>query len=173
LKYFIAGIERCGTTSLEKILSQEGHDIIRMEWLYCFADVANWIKLTFPDYQVVLIKRDPVERCFSDYTYAIINNQIPQHISYLEAIEKFPRFIQGSYYEKWIEQFDNPKIFELENLKENQVCLNSSNKRQMTLQENQKTLELIEKNKDVFYQRNWDSVRYENMISSSGFKRYE
>jgi len=152
LKYHILGIEKCGTTSLEEKLKSQGHDVVRHEWAYCFENVKEWHVAHYPDYLPTFILRNPVERCFSDYQYAIKQKQIP-NISYEEALIKYPRFAQGSSYSKWLKPFENNiKVLELESLTMNH--LNKNSYRDMTVSEIISTINAISNADKTDYSRN-------------------
>ncbi len=150
MKYHILGIERSGTTSLEAKLNAQGHEVVRHEWAYCCKGVKAWHDKYFADYIPTFIVRDPVERCYSDYQYAISQRQI-ENISYIHALLKYPRFGQGSCYTKWLDQFPARAIFHLEIL--NMEHLNKLDYLEITPDERILTLSAIETAMDTDYHR--------------------
>lgn len=151
MKYHILGIEKCGTTSLEALLKMQCHTVVRHEWAYCFKGVKTWHDRYYSEYIPTFITRDPVDRCYSDYNYAIKQKQIPK-ISYEEALEKHPRFTQGSNYEKWIAQFkDNCKIFNLDEMK--MQILNKNTYPEITTAQRILTFDMISKSRENLYYR--------------------
>lgn len=117
IKYHIVGIEKCGTQSLKAKLLQEGHEVVCHEWLYPFKKGPEFHNKYFPDHVALFILRNPIERCYSDYRYAVNRSQI-REMSLAEALKKFPRFAQGSCYDKWLEFWSDSCYVEVLNLDE-------------------------------------------------------
>jgi len=158
MKYCIIGIEKCGTTSLEHDLKEQGHKVKRWEWSYCFPRIRDVVKNYYPNYIPVMILRDPIDRCFSDYRYAVKSKQIPD-ISYEEALEKYPRFSQGSCYKKWVKNADI--IFDMSNLNSK---LNQTQKEPMTPKQITLTKQQIDKSQTEEYQRDWCEISISELL---------
>jgi len=64
-----------------------------------------------------MITRDPVQRVWSDYNYAIQHKQIPTQ-SLKDALDNYPRFLAGCNYKKWIKHWKKtkPTVYSLEEM---------------------------------------------------------
>jgi len=71
LKYVIIGGRKCGTTSLEVFLNMQGFNVVRREQLFTKTDGFKLYCQEFSDYRPILILRDPTERAYSDWKYAV------------------------------------------------------------------------------------------------------
>lgn len=71
MKYIIIGGRKCGTTSLEVFLNMQGFNVIRRERLFTNENGFKMWKQEFSDYQPIVIIRNPVNRAYSDWKYAI------------------------------------------------------------------------------------------------------
>ena len=154
MKYIILGVEKCGTTSLERDLRDKGHNVIRWEWAYCLPDIRTFVEKKYPGYKPLIITRDPIQRCYSDYNYAVKQKQIP-NISYLQALKKYPRFAHGSCYSKWIKKGDT--VFDVSVLSNKKNMGKYSN---MTQKEMDETKKAIEQAQDTEYHRSYESIEW-------------
>lgn len=153
-KYMILGIEKCGTTSLEEDMVKEGFTVARWEWSYCFPNIREFVQKHYPGYKIIIITRDNrIERCYSDYKYALKWKQIPLDTTYKEALVKYPRFAQGSCYEKWIEEGDI--VVDMSILT---TSTNVNKKSKMTDDDIELTKKAIEKAKNTEYHREYNSA---------------
>lgn len=69
----------------------------------------------------MFILRDPIERMWSHYNYAINPNKDGWKIeanSFIDAIDKYPELVEGSAYHKWLSRWSkyNPAIVHLEDM---------------------------------------------------------
>ena len=71
MKYVIIGGRKCGTSSLEVFLNMQGFNVVRREQLFTKNDGYDLYNLEFSDYQPVLILREPIDRAYSDYKFAV------------------------------------------------------------------------------------------------------
>lgn len=152
MKFFIIGVEKCATTSFENDLKNKGHDVIRWEWAYCLPNIIPFIKKYYPDHEILIVIRDPIDRCYSDYHYAVKRKQI-QNIPYIEALKKYPRFAQGSCYEKWIPLAD--RVITMDEIKSKN---NVGSYSPLTDEERELTIRAIEQAKLTEYHREYSEI---------------
>ena len=119
--YYILGIEKCGTTSLEKYLKSQGFHVVREESNYCRWFGVIKFKYQYPNMKAVMIIRDPVERIWSHYNYKHTKQFGDRHeikCELKEALIKYSWLVDGSNYSKWIKKWEsvNPIIYKLEEL---------------------------------------------------------
>lgn len=68
MKYVIIGFIKCGQVSLKKMLEAQGHEVERYEVATHHLG-PRMIKKTYPEYEPVIITRDPIKRIWSQYQY--------------------------------------------------------------------------------------------------------
>ena len=68
MKYIIVGFIKCGQMSLVKKLTDEGHDVKKLE---CVTHPLGpkMIEKNYPGHQVIILMRDPIKRMWSQYLY--------------------------------------------------------------------------------------------------------
>lgn len=120
-KYHILGVEKCGTAALENYLRNKGFKVIRNEELYEKPNVVELHYTYFPDYQPVMILRDPVERVYSHYWYKRYNQKGHSDeikCSLEKALDLHPEIIEASKFEKHLKRWKGLPllIFHLEEL---------------------------------------------------------
>ena len=129
--YIIIGVVKCGTTSLEKWMKQEGYNVLREESLFKEGDVGSSFsygdgleryKRNHRARKPILVLRDPIKRIFSHYHYKQ-NHQSGDiyeiHEKTLdEALENHPELLNASNYEKYLKKWSevNPIIVYFEDL---------------------------------------------------------
>jgi len=142
-KIYIAGIEKCGSTSLEKYLIDKGFDIVREESNYCHPFGLPRYKLQHPDYQTLFIIRDPIERIWSHYNYKRYYQDGDRReikCSFEEALTEHPEMIDASNYEKWFTKWKstNPIVIKLEDLQKQSDFPQKNTTKKSSLSESQK-----------------------------------
>jgi hypothetical protein len=137
MKFNIVGFPKCGTQSLEKFLSDKGHDVVRTELVYMDNGIEEHLQ-HYSQYRTVFITRDPEERMKSLYFF--------DHFHLEMSYEEFKKTTHTRGinfgvqtpetccdYEKYIKQWSqfNPLVFKLENLKNLQgfPCINKNYER--------------------------------------------
>lgn len=108
----IIGIEKAGSTSLEKYIKSLGGNIIRKESHYNKTLAVLRIRLQFPGYQTILLLRDPVARVYSHYYYKryLQKGDRKEIKTDLEtALKQNLELLQGSNYPKWIKKWKSTK----------------------------------------------------------------
>jgi hypothetical protein len=169
MKYHIVGVEKCGTQSLREKLINVGHEVVCHEWLYPFKKGPEFHNKYFPDHVALFILRNPIERCFSDYRYAVNKNQIKE-MSLAEALKKFPRFAQGSCYDKWLDFWSDScyiQVLHLEDIGRSMHVTNArpkSDKTPFTTEDMELIAREINKAKDVeYYRDDLDLEKFKNV----------
>lgn len=142
-KFYIAGIEKCGSTSLEKYLVDKGFNIVREESNYCRSFGVKKYKLQYPDYQTLFIIREPIERIWSHYNYKRYYQDGDRReikSSFEESITKHPEMINASNYEKWLKKWEstNPVVIKLEDLEKQSDFPRKNTTKKSSLTETQK-----------------------------------
>ena len=120
-KIYIAGIKKCGSTSLEAFLRDGGFEVVREESIFGHWAGLQKYRLQYPDYRVLFVIREPVARIWSQYHYdryrqAGKRNEIK--CSFEEALSRHPGLVAASDYGRWIDRWGatNPAIVKLEEL---------------------------------------------------------
>lgn len=128
--YIIIGMKKCSTTSLEKWMNENGHDVIRDVVLaqegdigsYGRTDGVNIYKRCYPHRRPIIILREPIKRIFSQYHYKQNHQQgdkfeIRQK-TLKEAIDKHPELLDVSNYYKYLSKWQrfNPLILYFEDI---------------------------------------------------------
>lgn len=81
------------------------------------------IKSAFPNPLVFIIVRDPVLRSYSAFLHHQRSGRVPQGMLFWDAVKKYPKIIDDSHYEKYINKYievlgeDNVYVVSLEDLK--------------------------------------------------------
>ena len=121
IKLYVIGIHKCGTTSLEKFFTENGFEFVREESIFKHSQGLLKHKFQYPDYQTLLIIREPLQRIWSQYNYRFTTqkggkNEI--NCSFEEAMKLNPEIIDSSNYQKWIDRWKNtnPIILKLEDV---------------------------------------------------------
>ena len=110
MKYVIIGARKCGTTSLEVFLNMQGFDVVRREQLFTKHDGYDLYNLEFSEYTPIVILRNPVDRAYSDWKYAVKEKRTTLNYRDFCNFENYDpglgelNPIRQSKYEKW---FDN------------------------------------------------------------------
>lgn len=120
MKFHIVGIDKCGTVSLMKDLQKKGHEVIRNESMYWDGGPEKHLKL-YPDYQVIFIVRDPIERIWSQYWYKRYHQEGDRQqikVDLREAFKQHPELIDHTNYRKYLDVWrkTKPFVFQLETL---------------------------------------------------------
>lgn len=122
MKYCIIGGRKCGTTSLQKYLKSKGVEVERREQLFTKYDGFNIYSQEFSEYQPILILREPVDRCFSDWKYAVKTHRTKlKYRDYCIESNYNPGLgelnpLSQSNYKKWLEPWKNIIGFRFEDL---------------------------------------------------------
>lgn len=118
--FYILGIEKCGTVSLEKWLKVNFNcNVVREESIYCRWFGVIKYKLQYPKYVPIIITRDPVKRIYSHYIYKRYNQKGDRreiNCDLKTALVKHPEIVNASNYSKWIKKWKStePIILQLE-----------------------------------------------------------
>ena len=120
-KFYIPGLPKCGSTSLEKYLKDKGFEIIREESIYRHRLGLVKYKLQYPDHQTLFIIREPIERIWSHYNYKrYYQKDVHDEIkcSFEETLVKHKEIIDPSNYNLWLEKWSSTKpiVVKLEDL---------------------------------------------------------
>lgn len=123
LKYVIVGFIKCGQTSLIKKLKDEGHTVEKLE---CVTHPLGpkMIKKNYPGHQVIILKRDPIKRIWSQYLFLkekrLYNKSFEEYLEWYRPhhfwFNENP--IYQSHYAEHIPRWQemNPIIYEFEEL---------------------------------------------------------
>ena len=149
-KYYIFGIEKSGTVSLEKYLLGKGYDVVREESVYSrWYGVMKYF-LQYPDYQTIMITRDPVERLWSHYNYKRFKQKGGRQEIKCDletALKIHPELVNGSNYSKWIKRwrFTKPIMIDLDVWSQRQgfPSSNVNQKSNMTVKEQSMIIEAL------------------------------
>ena len=112
MKYVIIGGRKCGTTSLEVFLNMQGYDVVRREQLFTKTDGYDQYSHEFSDRQPILILRNPIERAYSDWKYALQEKRTTlSYKEYCETPNYHPSLgelnpLEQSNYKKWFKNWD-------------------------------------------------------------------
>lgn len=123
MKYFIIGVHKSGTQSLENYLRAQGHDVKREETAFLLKDTPKRLEEDYPDYQPIIITREAAIRAYSDWYYfnSFTNDKIPManrkriH-SFKDAVIEYPEILEASCYEKHAKRYKNLQVVKLEEL---------------------------------------------------------
>lgn len=122
MKYVVIGFPKCGQVSLVEYLNKLGHEAVKYDMIWkesCVLDV----KSKYPDYQSIVITRDPIQRIWSGFNFWLYHEMMSfSHYLKLQRIsrtlgEENP--ILQSYYYYWIDRVKrvlNPIIVRFEDL---------------------------------------------------------
>ena len=123
MKYVIIGGRKCGTTSLEIFLKIKGYDIVRREQLFTKNDGFDLYSHEFSDRQPILILRNPVDRAYSDWKYAIQKKRTELNYRDYCLLENYDpglgelNPLEQSNYKKWFKNWNiNLDIFQLQDM---------------------------------------------------------
>lgn len=111
MKLHLVGISKCGTVSLKRYLEMQGHEVVRNESMFWDGGIKKHMS-EFPDYQVVFILRDPVERAWSHFWYKRHHqkgDRLEIKCDFEEALIKHPEIYTFSKYESWINEWAKAK----------------------------------------------------------------
>ena len=123
MKYVIIGGRKCGTTSLEIFLKMQGFDVERREQLFTKTDGYDLYSHEFPDREPILILRNPVDRAYSDWKYAVQEKRTElNYRDYCELDNYHPSLgelnpLKQSNYKQWFKNWNIVMdIFQLEDM---------------------------------------------------------
>ena len=114
--FYIVGIEKCGTTSLEQWYRSKGHVVVREESIYFRWYAKIRARILYPNMKIVLIIRDPVERVYSHYNYKRYYQQGDRNeikCDLQTALKEHPEILRGSNYSKWIKKWNPNVVYDL------------------------------------------------------------
>lgn len=121
MKYVIVGFIKCGQMSLKKKLEAEGHEVRKFE---CVTNPLGprMIKKNAPDFEPVIITRDPIKRIWSQYEF------LTEQFDYKMTFEQYLHYwnhhliwfnenpIFMSNYAEHLKHWPGVKIYHLEDL---------------------------------------------------------
>jgi len=124
MKYVIIGARKCGSTSLEVFLNMQGFNVVRREQLFTKHDGMKLFNQEFSGYTPIVILRNPVERAYSDWKYAIQEKRTTLNYRDYCNLENYDKGlgelnpIEQSKYKKWFMNWDMKiQIMNLDDMK--------------------------------------------------------
>ncbi len=114
IPYIIIGVQKCGTTSLEKWMKKNKYNVKREEVLVQAGDVGGYQETggietyegAYYHRTPILILRDPIKRIFSQYHYKQNHQQGDPYEIFENTLEKaldnHPELLNASNYEEYI-----------------------------------------------------------------------
>jgi len=112
LKYFIIGIHKCGTHSLQQYLELKGHSVLLDENFFRTHGVEDYSN-NHAHLKPIIILRDPIERSWAQYNYKRLESQqwhkgyaIDPKQSFEEAVVFHPELIKDSQYKRILKEFE-------------------------------------------------------------------
>ncbi len=107
MKYLIIGGRKCGSTSLEVYLNMQGYNVLRREQLFTNIKGFETYENQYPDYKLVLILRNPIDRTYSDWKYAIQEKRTElNYRDYCLKIEGVNNPLRQSNYKEWFKNWN-------------------------------------------------------------------
>jgi len=120
-KFIVLGFMKCGQNSVVEWLQAKHHTVILNERLIEPKYIKEWEKC-YSDFRPVIVVREPIERCWSQYWYMEWNKRMSyedflKHDFHGRSDQSDPKII--SDYRRWLVPWlkHNPLIYMLEYLK--------------------------------------------------------
>ncbi len=127
-KFNIIGFPKCGQVSMQKYLIDRysGYNTRRDELIWKKSGVEEYEKMQFDNLQTIIMIRDPVKACWSNYWYMYNAENNMDYKKFLTTPSYHDQLgeenpISCYNFNKWIKRFlkFNPIIVELEHIREN------------------------------------------------------